>query len=91
MNATRCHDCEVLTTNGVRCHETGCPSAHVGTIRECRECGSRFEPEHARQTCCDDSCHRAYLGLPSEDEHDDGGTCCECGGAHECQECPIFA
>lgn len=23
--------------------------------------------------------------------HDDGGTCCECGGPHECDACPTFA
>lgn len=22
--------------------------------------------------------------------HNDGGTCCECGGAHECEACPTF-
>lgn len=22
--------------------------------------------------------------------HSDGGKCCECGGAHECDVCPVF-
>lgn len=25
-----------------------------------------------------------------ERRHSDGGRCCECGGAHECEDCPVF-
>ena len=37
------------------------------------------------------------LGLESAGEygaadagHADGGACCECGGPHNCDECPVF-
>lgn len=26
----------------------------------------------------------------NDKRHSDGGTCCECGGAHECEDCPVF-
>jgi len=30
----RCPNCEAAMINGVFCHETGCPSAHLGVKRE---------------------------------------------------------
>jgi len=69
--SNRCHSCEVLYINGVRTHEHGCPDAWRDETRECKECGSEFEPEERMQVCCDESCSRAYAGL-SDDEFDEG-------------------
>jgi hypothetical protein len=33
-----CPSCEVLMISGVRCHETGCPSAWEEEVRECDGC-----------------------------------------------------
>jgi len=43
----RCDQCQMLSINGVACHETGCPNTHArwdsesGWVkqRECFECG----------------------------------------------------
>lgn len=72
----RCDSCEMLSINGLACHETGCPEAWVEP-RECRECGSTFTPEHRHQQECDESCYQASLGLdpapaPNVDEYDCG-------------------
>ena len=54
----RCDQCEVLSINGVPCHETGCPNSRKTWIEErgewvlfleCRECGSELE----EGTACD--------------------------------------
>ena len=37
-----CGQCEMLAINGVACHETGCPEAWRGQIRQCKECGLAF-------------------------------------------------
>jgi hypothetical protein len=63
----RCDSCEALYVNGVRCHESGCPGAWREEVRECKWCGSDFEPEDAHQRFCDDSCYRSYHGLPDEE------------------------
>lgn len=62
----RCGSCQLLRINGVVCHEGGCPEAWRGEVRECAECGQEFLPESRYHRCCDDSCLRAYLGLPSD-------------------------
>ena len=59
-----CHSCEMLTINGVPCHEQGCPEAWKDEIRECRWCGEEFKPEQQYQDCCSHSCTTAYHGIP---------------------------
>jgi hypothetical protein len=61
-----CPSCEMLSINGLPCHETGCPDSHIGTVRECDWCGSLFEPEHKRHCCCDEPCCAAFYGLDCE-------------------------
>jgi hypothetical protein len=48
----QCDQCEMLSINGVACHETGCPNSRKTWIEErgewilfleCRECGSEVE------------------------------------------------
>lgn len=48
----RCNQCEMVSINGVACHETGCPNARKRYIAEreawirfieCRECGCEVE------------------------------------------------
>ena len=41
----RCHSCEIMYINNVRCHETGCPDAWRDTPIPCFECGCYFIPE----------------------------------------------
>lgn len=55
-----CSSCEVLTINGVLCHETGCPDSWKDEQRECKWCGTMFKPEDKHQDCCDVSCAEAY-------------------------------
>jgi len=52
----RCQGCEVLTINGVRCHESGCPDAWRDYTAECRWCGQRYAPESRYQRYCSDDC-----------------------------------
>lgn len=44
----RCHACEVLMINGVRCHETGCPEAWREIPIPCFVCGYDFIREDSR-------------------------------------------
>ena len=55
-----CPSCELLTINGVVCHETGCPEAWKDYSRECKWCGGDFIPEERLQDCCCDECSEAY-------------------------------
>ena len=57
---TSCEQCEIAVINGVCCHELGCPLAWQDEIRECKECGQEFEPEHKNQRWCDD-CGHEYM------------------------------
>ena len=52
----RCDQCEMLSINGVACHETGCPNSRKAfrygawiRIVECFECGCEVE----EGTVCD--------------------------------------
>ncbi len=54
-----CDSCEVLNINGVNCHEHGCPDAWMDQVRECKWCGSAFQPEEKGQWFCDDDCDYA--------------------------------
>ena len=55
-----CKSCVVLTINGVKCHETGCPDAWMDEERDCKWCGCSFKPEDRNQNFCDDQCFIAY-------------------------------
>ena len=74
----RCEQCEVMTINGIRCHETGCPIAYKDQTRECKECGSDFIPESNQQNCCDHVCYVNYNGLWCD--------CDECCGDNDFEE-----
>jgi hypothetical protein len=54
--SNRCDQCQIAYINGVRCHETGCPSAWRDEVRECKECGTEFEPEERTQRFCSEEC-----------------------------------
>ena len=54
-----CDSCEVLMINGVRCHETGCPSAWKDQRRECGWCGASYTPEERGQRYCSEDCAEA--------------------------------
>ena len=56
-----CEQCEMLSINGIACHETGCPLAWK-TKTECAWCGQTFAPESRGQRCCEHSCEVAYRG-----------------------------
>ena len=55
-----CDSCDVLAIMGFKCHELGCPDAWEGVIRECKWCGSEFQPEVHDQTFCDEECAESY-------------------------------
>lgn len=52
-----CNGCEVVNINGIPCHETGCPYAHINPytkkpyLKECKWCGSEFQPEDQEDFC----------------------------------------
>jgi hypothetical protein len=57
----RCQSCEVLTINGRRCHETGCPDAWRDRPVSCEWCGCAIiDPESPRTRFCDESCAESY-------------------------------
>ena len=56
-----CDSCQMLSINGIPTHETGCPDAWQDYQRECKWCGSIFQPEEKHQTCCCDDCAEAYF------------------------------
>lgn len=67
----RCDQCQMLSINGVPCHETGCPNSRSTWIEsrgewvkfvECRECGSDVEVG----TVCDCQTLDIDLGLDTE-------------------------
>jgi len=58
-----CQSCEPSRINGVFCHEQGCPDAWRTELRECKECGSEFRPEHRHQRLCCHGCDVFYSGL----------------------------
>jgi len=70
-----CSSCEVLTINGVLCHELGCPDAWRDYTRECKWCGTEFTPEDKHQDCCSHSCTMNYLSIECD--------CTECTGDTE--------
>lgn len=55
-----CDSCEILSINGMPCHETGCRDAWQDETRECKWCGSSFTPEDRYQKFCEDSCGESY-------------------------------
>jgi hypothetical protein len=63
-----CSSCQVMVINGVRCHEYGCREAWRDEIRDCKWCGSEFEPQEWWTQFCDGACHAAYDGVSIEDE-----------------------
>ena len=62
----RCDQCQVVAINGIACHETGCPNSWLDPAtskplpRECKWCGSDFEPEDGYQNFCSNSCVDSY-------------------------------
>ena len=62
----RCDQCEVVMINGVRCHETGCPSAWRDETRECSHCGCDFRPESRAQYICSDHCVEGDFDEPED-------------------------
>lgn len=55
-----CDSCQMLSINGLACHELHCPDAWMDELRECRNCGTDFTPSQQHQACCDDDCTRSY-------------------------------
>lgn len=44
FNQIDCEQCQIVSVNGVFCHETGCPNI----VKPCRECGNPDKDG----TCC---------------------------------------
>ena len=73
-----CDQCQVLTINGIPCHETGCinswinPVTGKGYAKECRECGCDYIPKHkvSRFGICPD-CKDAIENPETLTEEDD--------------------
>lgn len=57
----KCNQCEMLSINGVACHEHGCPNANKvwrdgEWVREyeCPECGQTYLERSEANDCCND-------------------------------------
>jgi len=55
----KCDQCEMLSINGVACHETGCPNSRKSWVNgewvmlyECPECGTEHTDTDALAACC---------------------------------------
>lgn len=59
-----CDSCQLIRINGLVCHETGCPNAWKDTSRECKECGTEFQPQASHEKFCSHSCESGYYGGP---------------------------
>lgn len=60
MRHIYCNSCAVMVINDIICHEHGCPDAYKDELRECKWCGTEFQPESREQKFCDDSCAEIY-------------------------------
>lgn len=62
-----CDQCELMTINGVICHETGCPNDWInpatgqGFETECVWCGGVFTPVFRGEKCCCNDCAHTYF------------------------------
>jgi hypothetical protein len=63
-----CQSCEVLTINGILCHETGCPNSWKDKVIECKNCGTEFVPEEKGQKFCDNHCFCMYNNIECDCE-----------------------
>jgi len=59
-----CQSCQMLSINGIPCHENNCPDRWQDFERECKECGIAFCPEEKYQVCCCEDCASVYRGIP---------------------------
>ncbi len=56
--AGACDACNVLSIQGIACHETGCPRSHIDPVTgdpyrvACFECGYEFVPDNSSQRVC---------------------------------------
>ena len=54
-----CNQCEVVSINGVNCHEAGCPEAFK-VQSTCKCCEGLFVPEFRGDVTCSHSCYVEY-------------------------------
>ncbi len=60
-----CNECNVISINGVACHENGCPKSWIDPVtetpykKECKVCGVEFEPEDRWVDACE-GCNEDY-------------------------------
>lgn len=53
-----CDQCQVLSINGMACHETGCTNSWLHPVsdkpykKDCKWCGEEFRPKEKFQTVC---------------------------------------
>lgn len=65
VEARGCDQCEVLTINGIPCHENGCPNKHIDPstqepyVRKCKWCGSEHK-NGPKFDFCDEECVQSY-------------------------------
>ena len=57
-----CSNCDCIRINGLKCHETGCPTAYLDEVRECKECGADYQPDSRNDIACSPCCAAAYRG-----------------------------
>lgn len=92
----RCIGCQLMSINGLVCHEIGCPEGWRGEERQCKWCGQTFEAEGCGWSyhvvtavepdrCC--ACEQLWDGITTAK-----GECRHCGEPCEtwqtlCPEC----
>jgi hypothetical protein len=74
-----CNQCQMLSINGVACHETGCPNAKKSyvdgqwlTVFHCTECGSQHTDPENMQLCCTPEAQEQTIRILSIDAWREG-------------------
>lgn len=70
-----CDNCQLVSINGMPCHETGCrdswinPTTGKGYERNCKNCGCAFTPESRECRFCSSCCCHSYYGSTCDCAH----------------------
>lgn len=76
-----CDSCQLMSINGIVCHETGCPDEWMDVKRKCDDCGCDFEPQERYQKFCSPCCAANAYGLECDCDH-----CAELRAEEDCPD-----
>ena len=61
-----CDSCQIISINGILCHEFGCPDSWKNKKHSCKECGSEFELEEKFEVFCSEHCYAMFNNIMCE-------------------------